>query len=77
MLRELAVPFWRAVTSLEHAEWLAKDSDAHRAEPLLTEARGIFERVGARPWLKRLAALPGGRGGAGGLPTVTVIRGTS
>jgi hypothetical protein len=54
MLRELGVPFWRAVTLLEHAEWLVKDQDAHRAEQLLTEARTILERLGAQPWLKRL-----------------------
>jgi ATP/maltotriose-dependent transcriptional regulator MalT len=58
MLRELGVPFWRAVTLLEHAEWLANDEDAHRAEPLLTEARPIFERLGAQPWLERLGLHP-------------------
>jgi ATP/maltotriose-dependent transcriptional regulator MalT len=78
MLRDLAVPFWRAVTLLEHGEWLAEDSDAQRAEPLLTEAAAVFERLGARPWLERLAVSPGGRrGGGGGLRTVTVLRGTS
>ena len=55
MLRELGIPFWRAVTLLEHAEWLAEDSDAQRAEPLLTDAAAVFERLGARPWLERLA----------------------
>jgi class 3 adenylate cyclase/tetratricopeptide (TPR) repeat protein len=56
MLRELGIPFWLAVTLFEHAEWLAKDDDAQRPEPLLTEARAIFERLGAEPWLERLAA---------------------
>jgi tetratricopeptide (TPR) repeat protein len=56
MLRELGVPFWLAVTLLEHAEWLAKDAGDERAEPLLAEAAEIFERLGARPWLERLAA---------------------
>jgi ATP/maltotriose-dependent transcriptional regulator MalT len=74
MLRDLAVPFWRAVTLLEHGEWLAEDSDAQRAEPFLTEAAAVFERLGARPWLERLAVSPGGRGGGGGLRTVTVLR---
>jgi class 3 adenylate cyclase/tetratricopeptide (TPR) repeat protein len=58
MLRELGIPFWLAVTLLEHAEWLAKDEDAQRAEPFLTEARAIFERLGAQPWLERLALHP-------------------
>jgi class 3 adenylate cyclase/tetratricopeptide (TPR) repeat protein len=54
MLRELGIPFWLAVTLLQYAEWLAKDADGQRAEPLLTEARAIFERLGAQPWLERL-----------------------
>jgi class 3 adenylate cyclase/tetratricopeptide (TPR) repeat protein len=58
MLRELGIPFWLAVTLLEHAEWLAKEEDGQRAEPLLTEARAIFERLGAQPWLERLALHP-------------------
>jgi class 3 adenylate cyclase/tetratricopeptide (TPR) repeat protein len=58
MLRELGIPFWLAVTLLEHAEWLAKEEDEQRAEPLLTEARAIFERLGAQPWLERLGLHP-------------------
>jgi predicted ATPase/class 3 adenylate cyclase len=55
-LRELGVPFWLAVSLLEHGEWLARDGRAEPAEPLLAEARQIFERLGARPWVDRLAA---------------------
>jgi hypothetical protein len=44
--RELGVPFWLAVTLLELAE-LTGDS-AQR-----DEARGIFEQLGATPWLAR------------------------
>jgi tetratricopeptide (TPR) repeat protein len=55
MLRELGVPFWLAVTLLEHAEWLARDAGTERAEPLFAEAGAIFERLGVRPWLERLA----------------------
>jgi class 3 adenylate cyclase/tetratricopeptide (TPR) repeat protein len=58
MLRELGIPFWLAVTLLEHAEWLAKEGDTQQAEPLLTEARAIFERLDAQPWLERLALHP-------------------
>jgi class 3 adenylate cyclase/tetratricopeptide (TPR) repeat protein len=54
MFRELGIPFWLAVTLLEYGEWLAKDQDVQRTEPLLTEARTIFERLGAQPWLERL-----------------------
>ena len=43
--RELGLPFWLAVTLLEHGE-----------EPGLAEAREIFERLGATPWLERVAA---------------------
>jgi tetratricopeptide (TPR) repeat protein len=44
--RELDVPFWLAVTLLERAE-LTED------ESSLQEAREIFERLGATPWLVR------------------------
>jgi class 3 adenylate cyclase/tetratricopeptide (TPR) repeat protein len=57
-LRELGIPFWLAVTLLEHAEWLAKDEDVQQVQPLLTEARAIFGRLGAQPWLERLALHP-------------------
>ena len=54
--RELGVVFWLAVTLLEHGEF-AGDS------VLLDEARDIFERLAARPWLERLdAAAPTGAG---------------
>jgi hypothetical protein len=56
MLRELGVPFWLAVTLLEHGDWLASGAGAERAEPPFAEAGAIFERLAARPWLERLAA---------------------
>jgi class 3 adenylate cyclase/tetratricopeptide (TPR) repeat protein len=59
--RELSVPFYLAVTELEHGEWLVAEGRADEAEPLLTEAREIFERLEAKPWLERLAAIPAGR----------------
>jgi len=43
---ELEIPFSRGVTLLEHAELTG--SEAPRAE-----AREIFERLGASPWLER------------------------
>ena len=57
MFRDLAMPFWLAVALLEYGEWLAARDRAVEADPLLSEARGIFERLRARPWLDRLAAV--------------------
>jgi class 3 adenylate cyclase/predicted ATPase len=53
IFREYGMPFRLAVVQLEHAEWLVGESRAEEAEPLLTEAREIFERLEARPWLER------------------------
>jgi hypothetical protein len=53
-LREVTNPFRLAVILLEHGEWLAEQGRADEAEPLLAEAREIFERLRARPWLERL-----------------------
>jgi class 3 adenylate cyclase/tetratricopeptide (TPR) repeat protein len=52
--REVELPFWLAVTMLEHGEWLAAAGRPDDAEPLVGEAREIFERLKARPWLERL-----------------------
>jgi ATP/maltotriose-dependent transcriptional regulator MalT len=55
LFHELAMPFYLAVTRLEHAEWLDSQGRAVEAEPLLVEARQIFERLQAAPWLERVA----------------------
>jgi predicted ATPase/class 3 adenylate cyclase len=55
LFRRLEIPFWLGVTLVEHAERLLPSGNAGAAEPLLTEAREIFERLEARPWLERLA----------------------
>jgi hypothetical protein len=53
--RAIPMPFWLGVTLLEHAEWLIEQGGrGDEAEPLLTEARQIFEGLRARPWLERL-----------------------
>ena len=52
--RELAVPFWLAVTLLEYGEWLAGEGRNAESLPLLEEARELFERLAATPWLERL-----------------------
>jgi class 3 adenylate cyclase/predicted ATPase len=55
IFREYGIPFWLAVTQLEHAEWLTAQGRRGDAEPLLAEAGDRFERLGATPWLERLA----------------------
>jgi len=55
IFRELGLPFWLAVTLLEHAECLIAGARRSEADPLLDEAREIFARLEARPWLERLA----------------------
>ena len=52
--RELSMPFWLAVTLLEHAESLVARGMPEAAEPLLAEAAEHFARLEARPWLDRL-----------------------
>jgi len=54
--RELGIPFWLAVTLLEHGERLVGQGRPSQAEPLLAEAGEIFERLEARPWLERVTA---------------------
>ena len=57
LFRELAMPFYLAVTELEHAEWLASVGRTGEAESLLEEAREIFATLEAAPWLARAASL--------------------
>jgi class 3 adenylate cyclase/tetratricopeptide (TPR) repeat protein len=53
IFREFSILFWLGVTELEHAEWLSDQGRPDEAEPLLAEAREIFERLEAAPWLER------------------------
>jgi hypothetical protein len=57
IFRQTERPFDLAVVLLEHAEWLVAEGRAAEARPLLDEAREIFERLRAAPWLERLAAV--------------------
>ena len=57
MFIEMAVPFWTAVTQLEHAEWLAERGRVAEAQPLLNEAMPVFERLKARPFVERARAV--------------------
>jgi hypothetical protein len=55
--REMALPFWLAVTLLEHCEWLNSRQRVDDLRPLRAEAGEIFARLGASPWLRRLTAV--------------------
>jgi tetratricopeptide (TPR) repeat protein len=57
LFAELEAPFHLAATQLEHAEWLVAQGRPDEAETLLAEARETFERLEAKPWLKRAAQL--------------------
>jgi class 3 adenylate cyclase/tetratricopeptide (TPR) repeat protein len=57
LFRELSLVFYLARTQLEHAEWLSTHGRGSEADPLLAEAREIFERLGAAPWVERAGRL--------------------
>jgi predicted ATPase/class 3 adenylate cyclase len=61
IFREFGLPFWLAVTLLEHGELLDGEGRVDDADPLLAEAREIFERLEAKPWLERVARAGGTR----------------
>jgi class 3 adenylate cyclase/tetratricopeptide (TPR) repeat protein len=56
-LREIEAPFVLAQVLLDHAELLQGVGREDEAAPLLAEARAIFERLGAQPWLGRIDSL--------------------
>ncbi len=56
-LKEIEAPFNVAQILLDHAELLSGARREDEAAPLLAQARAIFERLGARPWLERADAL--------------------
>jgi tetratricopeptide (TPR) repeat protein len=55
--REYGTPFLLACTELEQAEWLVAQERSEDAAALIAEAREIFERLRATPWLERADAL--------------------
>ena len=58
VFRGLGIVFWLAVTELEGAElMLESGSGSEEAQAWLAEAAEIFGRLGAKPWLDRLAAV--------------------
>jgi ATP/maltotriose-dependent transcriptional regulator MalT len=52
--RDVGIPFGLAVALMEHAQWLSAQDRGPQADPLLAEAREIFERLHAKPWMERL-----------------------
>jgi class 3 adenylate cyclase/tetratricopeptide (TPR) repeat protein len=52
---QLGMPFPLAVVRLEHAEWLVANGRSSEATPMLSEARQVFERLRARPWVDRVS----------------------
>ena len=50
---QLGMPFWLAVTQLEHVEWLDAHGRDADAKPMLASAVETFERLKAIPWLDR------------------------
>jgi predicted ATPase/class 3 adenylate cyclase len=55
--REVGTPFNLAVALTEHTEWLLARGRQDKVEPLRANAREIFERLKAQPWLERLGPL--------------------
>jgi class 3 adenylate cyclase/tetratricopeptide (TPR) repeat protein len=66
--RELAMPFCMAQSLLDYSEWLVEQGRTDETGPLLEEARVIFERLKATPWLERVDKV-------GAAPVETVSRG--
>jgi class 3 adenylate cyclase/tetratricopeptide (TPR) repeat protein len=54
MFRELGMPLWLATTLAEQAEWLQREGQAQQADQIGEEAAAIFERLEAKPWLRRV-----------------------
>jgi tetratricopeptide (TPR) repeat protein len=54
--RELGIPFWIGVTLLEYGEWLVSQERDDEAVAHISEAREIFVRLEAAPWLERIDA---------------------
>ena len=52
--REVGSMFWVAVTLVELGEWLASHDRSEEAVASLDEARTIFQRLRATPWLERI-----------------------
>jgi class 3 adenylate cyclase/predicted ATPase len=56
MFREYGGVLPAAKVQTEHAEWLLREGRTEEAEAFLAEARDVFDRLRARPWLDRVDA---------------------
>jgi tetratricopeptide (TPR) repeat protein len=56
IFRDMHSPFPLGLVLLEHGEWLMSLGRVEEADPLLGEARAIFEGLRATPYLERVAA---------------------
>ena len=54
LFRRLDLPFWLAVSLCEFAEALVREGRGVEAEPMLGEARAIFEPLRVPVWLERI-----------------------
>jgi hypothetical protein len=54
MFRDLGMRLWVATTLAEQAEWLRQEERSPWADQIGEEAAAIFERLGAKPWLRRV-----------------------
>jgi class 3 adenylate cyclase/tetratricopeptide (TPR) repeat protein len=59
LMRELATPFPMAVTLLDHAEALLDAGDPAAAEPVVADARSVFEELRAAAWIARADRVAG------------------
>jgi ATP/maltotriose-dependent transcriptional regulator MalT len=60
VFRRLGLPFWLAVSLCEFAEALVRDGRGVEAEPMLAEARGVFEPLGVPGWVERVSRAEAG-----------------
>jgi tetratricopeptide (TPR) repeat protein len=56
MFRELGMPLWVATTLSEQAEWLRQQGRDEQADHAAGESAAIFERLNAKPGLRRVTA---------------------
>jgi class 3 adenylate cyclase/tetratricopeptide (TPR) repeat protein len=57
LFRETGIPYWRALSQLEYAEWLVAERRSEEAAPTLAEARDTLDRLSAVTWLERIDRL--------------------
>jgi hypothetical protein len=65
LYREIATPWWLALTLLDYADFLADAERVDEAEPVAREAGEIFTRLGATPYVERSSAVLDRRGAVG------------